>query len=575
MELRHINIENIHDTKLNMRHDRKPPDVSDILPTVKAKGILQPLLVRPYAEGGDEAVEIVAGRRRYWCGRAIVDEQGSFAPLPCAVMEAGDDASAIEASLIENAARRDADPMTEHVTFVRLIKEGRKVGEIAATFGMTQIMVEQRLALGNLLPKIQDAFTSEEIDDQTVQYLTMASKQQQKDWLKLFENEDGNAPMGHQVRQWLFGGQSIGTTVALFPLDAYTGHIVADLFGEESYFADADMFWELQNAAIAAKREALLAAKWPEVIVLEAGERFDQWAHDKTPKKKGGKVFITLSQRGEVEVHEGWLSRKEARKGREKTEVNGAESAAKARPAMTQAMENYLELHRHAAVRLALLKSPDTALRLLVAHAVASSGNWQVKPDPQRTRSNDIRASVEQSPAQAAFAAERETVLALLALPVDDPEFAHRSGDSERTAAVFARLLTLSDEEVQRIAAFAMAETLAAGSAAVEAAGVHLKVDSREVWQPDATFFELIRERATVNAMLAEVAGEAVAKGNVTEKVKTQKQIIVDCLAGKNDRPKVENWLPGVMAFPFRSYGNGTCSIATAASVARGLAQPV
>jgi len=570
MELRHINIENIHDTKLNMRHDRKPPDVSDILPTVKAKGILQPLLVRPYANGGDEAVEIVAGRRRYWCGRAIVDEQGSFAPLPCAVMESGDDASAIEASLIENAARRDADPMTEHVTFVRLIKEGRKVGEIAATFGMTQIMVEQRLALGNLLPKIQDAFTSEEIDDQTVQYLTMASRQQQKDWLKLFENEDGNAPMGHQVKQWLFGGQSIATGVALFPLDAYTGHIVADLFGEESYFADADMFWELQNAAIAAKRDALLAAKWPEVIVLEAGERFDQWVHDKTPKKKGGKVFITLSQRGEVEVHEGWLSRKEARKSRDKAEGNGAESAAKARPAMTQAMENYLELHRHAAVRLALLKSPDAAMRLLVAHAVASSGNWQVKPDPQRTRSNDIRASVEQSPAQAAFAAERESVLALLALPVDHAEFAHRSGDDERTASVFARLLTLSADEVQRIAAFAMAETLAAGSAAVEAAGVHLKVDSREAWQPDATFFELIRERATINAMLAEVAGEAVAKGNLTEKVKTQKQIIGDCISGKNDRPKVENWLPGWMAFPFHSYGNGACSIATAARAARG-----
>ena len=57
MELRHIAIENIHDTKLNMRHDRRPPDVSDILPTVKAKGILQPLLVRPYANGGDEAVD--------------------------------------------------------------------------------------------------------------------------------------------------------------------------------------------------------------------------------------------------------------------------------------------------------------------------------------------------------------------------------------------------------------------------------------------------------------------------------------------------------------------------------------
>jgi ParB family chromosome partitioning protein len=542
---------------------------------VKAKGILQPLLVRPYANGGDEAVEIVAGRRRYWCGRAIVDELGSFAPLPCAVMEAGDDASAIEASLIENAARRDAAPMTEHVTFVRLIKEGRKVGEIAATFGMTEIMVEQRLALGNLLPKIQDAFTSEEIDEQTVQYLTMASKQQQKDWLKLFENEDGNAPLGFQVRQWLFGTESIATTVALFPLDAYTGHIVADLFGEESYFANVDMFWEFQHAAIAAKRDVLLAAKWPEVIVLETGERFDQWAHDKTPKKKGGKVFMTVSQRGEVEIHEGWLSRKEARKAKDKAEGNGAESAAKARPAMTQAMENYLELHRHAAVRLALLKSPEVAVRLLVAHAVASSGNWQVTPDPQRTRNNDIRASVEQSPAQAVFTAEREAVLALLALPDDGAETAHSGVGDQHTAAVFARLLTLSDTEVGRIAAFAMAESMAAGSSAVEAAGVHLKVDPREAWQLDATFFELIRERATVNAMLAEVAGESVAKGNVSEKAKTQKQIIGDCLAGKNDRPKVENWLPGWMAFPFRGYGNGTCSIATAAHTARELAQTV
>jgi ParB family chromosome partitioning protein len=426
-----------------------------------------------------------------------------------------------------------------------------------------------------LLPKIQDAFTSEEIDEQTVQYLTMASKQQQKDWLKLFENEDGNVPMGFQVKQWLFGTESIATTVALFPLDAYTGHIVADLFGEESYFANVDMFWKLQKGAISDKRETLLAANWSEVILLETGERFDQWAHDKTPKKKGGKVFITVSQRGEVEVHEGWLSRKEARKAKDKSEGNGAEAAANMRPAMTQAMENYLELHRHAAVRLALLKSPQVALRLLVAHAVASSGNWQVVQEPQRTRSNDIRASVEQSPAQAVFAAEREAVSALLALPDDGAESAQSGGGDQRTAAVFARLLTLSDTEVGRIAAFAMAESVAAGSAVVEVVGVHLNVDSRETWQPDATFFELIRERATINAMLAEVAGESVAKGNVSEKVKTQKQIIGDCLAGKNDRPKAENWLPGWMAFPFRGYGNGTCSIAAAARTAQELVKAV
>ena len=81
--------------------------------------------------------------------------------LPCAVMEPGDDAAAIEASLIENVARLDPDEMSQYETFIRLIKEGRTVDEIAATFGMTDIMVKQRLALGNLLPKIREAYRAE------------------------------------------------------------------------------------------------------------------------------------------------------------------------------------------------------------------------------------------------------------------------------------------------------------------------------------------------------------------------------------------------------------------------------
>src|SRR3546814_1216245 len=68
-----------------------------------------------------------------------------------------------------------------------------------------------------------------------------------------------------------------------------------------------------------------------------------------------------------------------------------------------------------------------------------------------------------------AFDAERQAVLALL----DRPDY-HRSVtqpgyDAYPTAVVFAKLLTLSDEDVLRIAACVMAETLEAGSAVVEA----------------------------------------------------------------------------------------------------------
>ena len=565
MELRHIPLNELHPAAINMRHGSKAPDISDILPSIRARGILQPLLVRPNADG----YEIVAGRRRYFSAKAIAEEQGEIDPLPCAVMEPGDDAAALEASLIENLARLDPDEMTQYETFTRLIKEGRNIESIAATFGLTEIMVQQRLALGNLLPKIREAYRAEQIDAETVRYLTMASKAQQRDWLRLFEDEDANVPFGTQLKAWLFGGQSIATKVALFPLINYTGQIVTDLFGEESYFADVDLFWQLQQMAVDAKRETLLAAKWSEVVVLEMGQRFDQWAHEKTPKKKGGKVFIAISQRGEVEVHEGWLTRKEARKNAAKGPANGsAKTGPAVRPAMTQAMENYLELHRHAAVRLALIAAPSVAWRALVAHALAASGNWQVKSDPQRARGKDIAASLAHSAPQAAFAAEREAVMALLDTGGNTDDMATPTGNEVETARIFARLLVLCDAEVARIAAFAMADTLAVGCAMVEAAGNVLKVDPRGQWQADECFFDLLRDRTTVNAMLAEVAGEAVAKGNASEKLKTQKQIVRDCLAGTNGRERIENWLPGWLEFPFRGYASGSCRIAESSAAA-------
>ena len=249
MEVKNIPIEQLHISKLNMRYGRKSPDVSDILPSIRAKGVLEPLIVRPE----DGKYGVVAGRRRWFSLKAVKEKMGEVAPPPCAIIAEGDDAEAIEASLLENVARRDPDPMREYETFVRLIKEGRTVDGIAATFGMTVPQVRQRLALGNLLPKIRDAYRAEEVDDETVRHLTLASIAQQRKWLRLFNDPHQYAPRGYQLKQWLFGGQQIATGHALFKLADYTGQTVEDLFGEDSYFADADLFWELQNAAITAK----------------------------------------------------------------------------------------------------------------------------------------------------------------------------------------------------------------------------------------------------------------------------------------------------------------------------------
>ncbi|MDE2184520.1 MAG: ParB/RepB/Spo0J family partition protein, partial [Alphaproteobacteria bacterium] len=534
-------------SKTNMRYRDPAPDVSDILPSILTKGVLQPLIVRPE----DGKFGVVAGRRRWFSLKAKREKLGEVDAPPCAIMEDGDDAEAIELSLLENVARRDADPMREYETFVRLIKEGRTVDGIAATFGLTKTQVNQRLALGNLLPKIRDAYRAEEIDDETVKHLTMASPTQQRKWLRLFNDPHQYAPRGYQLKQWLFGGQQIATSHALFKLTDYTGQIVEDLFGEDSYFADADLFWALQNRAIADKREALLKSGWSEVAILEVGSRFAQYEHVKVSKKKGGKVFITVSHDGAVEIFDGFLTQKDAKKLAKQAErdtgnAEEKDTTPRGGAVISQALQNYLDLHRHAAVRLALLANPTVAFRLAVAHMAAASGNWNVKPDPQTTRNPAIRASIENSAAQAAFADEERGVCALLGWQddADDAPFFRRE-----TCDVFATLLALSDAEVMRVAAFFMARSLACGSDVVEDVGARLAVDARAHWQADDAFFELVRDRATVNALLSEIAGEDVAKANVAEKAKTQKQIVRDYLTGSSGRTKVDGWLPRWMAF--------------------------
>ncbi|AMK21507.1 ParB-like protein [Sphingobium sp. TKS] len=95
-----------------------------------------------------------SAKRRYHAALIVAQEEGSVDPLPCAIMEAGDDAAALEASLIENIARLDPDEVTRWETFTRLVKEGRSPENISLTFGLTELQVKRTLVLfrpGNML----------------------------------------------------------------------------------------------------------------------------------------------------------------------------------------------------------------------------------------------------------------------------------------------------------------------------------------------------------------------------------------------------------------------------------------
>jgi len=550
MKLDFIDLGKLSVSKANMRYAKKAPDVSDILPTVRKRGIIVPLLVRPNCS--PDAFEIVAGARRFTAARIVAEEGGSAEPLPCAILEDGDDADAIEASMIENMARLDADEVTQWENFVRLVKEGRTPEDISATFGLPELMVKCVLALGNLLPRIRDLYRHEKIDAATVRHLTLASKSQQKAWLALYDDPDNYTPTGHQLKAWLFGGQSIKASHALFDIEASGVATVADLFGEDRYFADADAFWTAQNAAIEAKRADYLDAGWSDAVIIPPSDHFQSWEYERAAKRKGGRVYIAVRSSGEVTVHEGYVTRKEARRI-ERGEAPGT-GQKPAQPEVTSTMQTYIDLHRHAAVRAALTGHPKVALRLLVAHVVTGSHLFRVTPEPQTTRNDEVRESVETCKGETAFDEKRRAVLDLLGFSAEEPTVTGGNGDDFGLAGVFLRLLDLPDRAVMDVIAIVIGEALAAGSAAVEAAGLHIGVDMADWWQADAAFFELIRDKEVLGRIVAEVAGETVASANAREKTKTLKKIVRDHLDGADGRRKAERWVPKWMAFPPAAY---------------------
>lgn len=217
MKLDTLTLDTLSVSPLNVRK-KGGKDFADLVPSIRSLGLLQPLVVRPNGEG----FEVVAGQRRY---RALVAlaEEGMTDPVPCIVMDEGDDAKAIEASLAENFSRLPMDEIDQYKAFAALADKGATPAEIAERFGITERMVRQRMAIANIINPILAAYQREEIRPETLRTLTMATPRQQKAWWKLYKSEDEYAPEGRALRDWLFGGAQIPVANALFEVEVYTG----------------------------------------------------------------------------------------------------------------------------------------------------------------------------------------------------------------------------------------------------------------------------------------------------------------------------------------------------------------
>ncbi|MCV6600034.1 MAG: chromosome partitioning protein ParB, partial [Cohaesibacter sp.] len=258
---------------------------------------------------------------------------------------------------------------------------------------------------------------------------------------------------------------------------------------------------------------------------------------------------------GKVTFHEGYITEKE-HKRREKAKENGSTDITPSRPEITKAMQNYLSLHRHSAVKSALLQHPGIALRLAIAQMLAGSSLWNIEADPQKASTEEIAHSLSNSQTENQFEQARKEVRALLGMEKQSSQtLIYRKDDwgkSHNLYQVFSHLLGLDDASINKILTFIVAETLACNSAMIDGLGEMLKINMADHWKPDTAFFDLLRDKETINAMVSEAAGKQTANAHVSATAKVQKKIILDVMSGQ--RTGQQDWHPRYMNFPMQSY---------------------
>lgn len=123
-------------------------DLSDLKASIEAKGVLEPILVRPREAG---RFTIISGERRF---RAAME--AGLTEIPCIVFEVGD-AEVLEIALIENLQRRDLSPLEEADGYLTLQDRHSYTHEqIARAVGKSRVTVTETLSLSRLPVSVRD-----------------------------------------------------------------------------------------------------------------------------------------------------------------------------------------------------------------------------------------------------------------------------------------------------------------------------------------------------------------------------------------------------------------------------------
>jgi ParB family chromosome partitioning protein len=159
--LREVPVDLLRRGKYQPRVDMREETLTELAHSIKAQGVVQPIVVRPLPNpgGGETQYEIVAGERRW---RAA--QLAGLATIPAVVRDIPDE-SAVAVALIENIQRENLNPLEEARSLHRLIEEfGLTHADAADAVGRSRATVTNLLRLLELPRQVREMVERRELD---------------------------------------------------------------------------------------------------------------------------------------------------------------------------------------------------------------------------------------------------------------------------------------------------------------------------------------------------------------------------------------------------------------------------
>ena len=139
IELAELPVDAIHPNPRQPRRRFDHEATSGLAESIRSQGVVQPVLVRPRAEGG---WELIAGERRWRAAR-----EAGVGTVPAVVRQA-DDRESLVLALVENVAREQLSPVEEARAYAALVDEFElSLGDVAARVGRSKPSVSNRLRM--------------------------------------------------------------------------------------------------------------------------------------------------------------------------------------------------------------------------------------------------------------------------------------------------------------------------------------------------------------------------------------------------------------------------------------------